>query len=225
MEDSLPGELDLSERDLSLELSLEGNEDAANMELRLLDGSDVLIGVKYAITVKDGEKITKPSDCIEVETQYDIEEWMGEFDLTALEEKLKDTDLYALIEEIMAKMQPEVPETDVAFVVTDEDGNVIIRNEHLQDVYLDTESYETTLAYGVEIQLTEEGGNAFYYGTLNNVGEQLYFYIDGELVLSPTISEPIDGGELYITVEDIEDAYDLYTGLLLAMGGDPWEEF
>lgn len=222
LEESSFAELNVSEGDYAVEYAFDLKKDTGMVEAKILDGNNLLIGVKCTVTNKEGQKITKPSDCIEVETDEDVAEWVSKFDFTALEEKLKDTDLYALIEEIMTKMQPE---TDVSFMVTDEAGNVIIQNEHLQEVYLDTENDETTSAYGIEIYLTEEGGDAFYYGTLNNVGEQLYFYIDGELILSPTISEPIDGGELYITVADMEDAYDLYAGLLLAMGEDPYEEF
>lgn len=51
----------------------------------------------------------------------------------------------------------------------------------------------------VTVTFTEEGAALFEEITANNVGEQLAIFLDGELVSSPVIEEPISGGTAVIS--------------------------
>lgn len=77
----------------------------------------------------------------------------------------------------------------------DSDGNVLVTgSEHLADCYAATNNG----AYVIKLEFNALGKEAFSKATSDNVGKALSIYIDGELVMSPTVNAAINDGNAII---------------------------
>ena len=75
----------------------------------------------------------------------------------------------------------------------DPQGNVVIEGKDIREAIAQWVNEDRTEA-GVGFRLTSEGTKAFADATAKFVGQSISIYLDGELISSPRVNEPITGG-------------------------------
>lgn len=99
----------------------------------------------------------------------------------------------------------------------DEEGNTVLTGTDLKDAHEQTDQANQNL---VSLQFSEEGGRKFGTLTTNNVGRRISILLDGEVLTSPVVNEPILGGSAVITgSRTLEEAHHL--AILLRSGALP----
>lgn len=162
---------------------------------------------------------------VELPGVTDVEEAVREIGKTPLLEfKLVD-------QEAMAAQQTLETLRSEAAVDGAEISNVTVNDKNIEDPYIVTGLTgrylrRAELVFGngsggglanepiVSIEFNDEGATLFGDITRSNVGEQLAIFLDGELVSSPRINEPITGGSAIISGNFLaEEARDLVKNL------------
>ena len=99
----------------------------------------------------------------------------------------------------------------------DEAGNTVLTGTDLRDAKEQTDQQGQNL---VALDFSEEGGQKFADLTMRNVGRRISILLDGEVLTSPNVKEPITGGKAVITgSRTLEEAHNL--AILLRSGALP----
>ena len=99
----------------------------------------------------------------------------------------------------------------------DEAGNTVLTGTDLKDAKEQTDQQGQNL---VALDFSEEGGQKFADLTMRNVGKRISILLDGEVLTSPNVKEPITGGKAVITgSRTLEEAHNL--AILLRSGALP----
>lgn len=99
----------------------------------------------------------------------------------------------------------------------DEAGNTVLTGTDLRDAKEQTDQQGQNL---VALDFSEEGGQKFADLTMRNVGKRISILLDGEVLTSPNVKEPITGGKAVITgSRTLEEAHNL--AILLRSGALP----
>ena len=99
----------------------------------------------------------------------------------------------------------------------DEAGNTVLTGTDLKDAKEETDQQGQNL---VGLDFSEEGGQKFADLTMRNVGRRISILLDGEVLTSPNVKEPITGGKAVITgSRTLEEAHNL--AILLRSGALP----
>lgn len=99
----------------------------------------------------------------------------------------------------------------------DEAGNTVLTGTDLKDAKEQTDQQGQNL---VALDFSEEGGQKFADLTMRNVGRRISILLDGEVLTSPNVKEPITGGKAVITgSRTLEEAHNL--AILLRSGALP----
>ena len=78
----------------------------------------------------------------------------------------------------------------------DPEGNVFMEGRHLRAA---TPTVDQQYQPAISFKLTSEGGQLFGDKTAECIGRTITITLDGETLMSPTVEEPIYGGEVLIT--------------------------
>ena len=78
----------------------------------------------------------------------------------------------------------------------DPEGNVFMEGRHLRAA---TPTVDQQYQPAISFKLTREGGQLFGDKTAECIGRTITITLDGETLMSPTVEEPIYGGEVLIT--------------------------
>lgn len=99
----------------------------------------------------------------------------------------------------------------------DEDGKVVLTGKDLKNAREETNQQGQNL---VELEFTSAGAKKFAELTEENVGRHISILLDGKVLTSPVVNEPITGGKAVITgSRTLEEAHNL--ALLLRSGALP----
>ncbi len=100
----------------------------------------------------------------------------------------------------------------------DEDGNTLLTGTDLKDAQPAMNQQNNQCV--VNLEFSAEGADKFADATLKNVGRQISILLDGEVLTSPVVREPILGGRAEISGQrDLEEAQRL--AVLLRSGALP----
>ena len=100
----------------------------------------------------------------------------------------------------------------------DEDGNTLLTGTDLKDAQPAMNQQNNQCV--VNLEFSTEGADKFADATLNNVGRTIAILLDGEVLTSPVVREPIMGGRAEISGQrDLEEAQRL--AVLLRSGALP----
>ena len=100
----------------------------------------------------------------------------------------------------------------------DEEGNTLLTGTDLKDAQAAMNQQNNQAV--VNLEFSSEGAEKFADATLKNVGRQLAILLDGEVLTSPVVREPIMGGRAEISGQrDLEEAQSL--AILLRSGALP----
>lgn len=100
----------------------------------------------------------------------------------------------------------------------DEEGNTLLTGTDLKDAQAAMNPQNNQAV--VNLEFSSEGAEKFADATLQNVGRQLAILLDGEVLTSPVVREPIMGGRAEISGQrDLEEAQSL--AILLRSGALP----
>lgn len=78
----------------------------------------------------------------------------------------------------------------------DSEGNVFMEGRHLQAA---TPTVDENYKPAISFSLTSEGGQLFGDMTANSIGKAITIQLDGQVLMSPTVNEPIYGGRVLVT--------------------------
>lgn len=78
----------------------------------------------------------------------------------------------------------------------DSEGNVFMEGRHLQAA---TPTVDDNYKPAISFSLTSEGGQLFGDMTANSIGKAITIQLDGQVLMSPTVNEPIYGGRVLVT--------------------------
>ena len=99
----------------------------------------------------------------------------------------------------------------------DEAGHTVLTGTDLKDAKEQTDQQGQNL---VALDFSDEGGQKFADLTMKNVGKRISILLDGEVLTSPNVKEPITGGRAVITgSRTLEEAHNL--AILLRSGALP----
>ena len=99
----------------------------------------------------------------------------------------------------------------------DEAGHTVLTGTDLKDAKEQTDQQGQNL---VVLDFSDEGGQKFADLTMKNVGKRISILLDGEVLTSPNVKEPITGGRAIITgSRTLEEAHNL--AILLRSGALP----
>ena len=196
--------------------------DVIERRINVFGVSEPVVYVEHSSFVSD-----EPRERLVVELPgvTDVAQAVAEIGRTPLLEfKLVDLEALATqnaISSIESSLEKEIEGEDgskavISNVTTSENGEVVDTTNEPSEPYIDTgltgrylESARLEFAGGhsgqlanepiVAINFNKEGGDLFADITRANVGEQLAIFLDGELISSPRINEPIVGGTAIIS--------------------------
>lgn len=98
------------------------------------------------------------------------------------------------------------------YITDTEGGEAQITGEHIKSCEASYQNNE----WGVVIKFNDEGKELFSTITSNNVGSQIYIYIDGSLYSAPTVSEAISGGTTFINGMGSQSSAETYAMKILS---------
>ena len=108
-------------------------------------------------------------------------------------------------------VEKDAVQSPAVFEIRDEDGKVWLTGADLASAgagwFPGASAQE--MYPGVTVTFNDRGAALFLQATRENVGRSLEIYVDDELISSPTVNMPIDGGTAIISGDDIatfEDA-------------------
>lgn len=78
----------------------------------------------------------------------------------------------------------------------DSEGNVFMEGRHLQAA---TPTVDDNYKPAISFSLTSEGGQLFGDVTAESIGKTITIQLDGQVLMSPTVNEPIYGGRVLVT--------------------------
>jgi len=78
----------------------------------------------------------------------------------------------------------------------DSEGNVFMEGRHLQAA---TPTVDDNYKPAISFSLTSEGGQLFGDVTAESIGKEITIQLDGQVLMSPTVNEPIYGGRVLVT--------------------------
>lgn len=94
--------------------------------------------------------------------------------------------------------------------IKDENGNVLITTDDISSVSSGSDSTEPY----VELILNDDGKDAFFKATTENIGKSLSIYVNGSCVSKPIVNSAIADGVVHITgFEHEEQAKDVETSI------------
>lgn len=90
------------------------------------------------------------------------------------------------------------------FAIRDENDYDIITIDDVEmiDSYATIDVWDNSEKYAVHMKLTEDGSKKMADATTQNLDKQLYIYVDGELISSPTVVSVITDGNINIVTCD-----------------------
>lgn len=92
----------------------------------------------------------------------------------------------------------------------DEAGNIIISGQDVKTASVSEDASSLTSRYNVVLELNDAGSEKFAKGTEANVGRRISIIYNDEVLMAPTVSEPITGGIARISgLASVAEAGDL----------------
>jgi SecD/SecF fusion protein len=96
-----------------------------------------------------------------------------------------------------------------------DDGTVVLEGSQVKTATAKTQQDEMgNREYVVQLDLTDDGKEAFATATTENIGNRIYIVYDGSTISAPTVQSAITGGTAYITgMSSAEEAQNLASSI------------
>jgi hypothetical protein len=90
----------LVNKDLSLEIAFDGEKAKQAVAVNLKVKDETMLGIKMTMKAEKASQISRPDDTIVIETQDDIQQWAATFDYEGLQQKLEESGLLEIIQDL-----------------------------------------------------------------------------------------------------------------------------